>query len=37
MAGGTGAAELVVMAANLDLNAARIDLVGLAAKGIEFA
>ena len=37
MAGGTSAAELVVMAANLDLNATRIDLVGLAAKGIEFA
>ncbi len=37
MAGGTSAADLVVMAAHLDLTAARIDLVGLAAKGIEFA
>ncbi|MBB6564339.1 hypothetical protein HNP48_007066 [Acidovorax soli] len=37
MAGGTSAAELVVMAANLDLNATRIDLVGLVAKGLEFA
>ena len=31
------AGELVVMAANLDANAVRIDLVGLTAKGIEFA
>ena len=37
MAGGVSAGELVVMAANLDANAVRIDLVGLAAKGIEFA
>jgi hypothetical protein len=37
MAGGVSASELVVMAANLDMNATRIDLVGLAAKGIEFA
>ncbi|MGV3682759.1 MAG: DUF4347 domain-containing protein [Acidovorax sp.] len=37
MAGGVSAADLVVMAAHLDANATRIDLVGLAAKGIEFA
>ncbi len=37
MAGGVSASELVVMAANLDANAVRIDLVGLTAKGIEFA
>jgi hypothetical protein len=37
MAGGTSAADLVVMAANLDATAVRIDLVGLAAKGLEFA
>jgi len=37
MAGGVSASELTVMAANLELNAVRIDLVGLAAKGIEFA
>ncbi|MDZ7862902.1 DUF4347 domain-containing protein [Acidovorax sp.] len=37
MAGGVSAGELVVMAANLDANAVRIDLVGLTAKGIEFA
>ncbi|MBB6559342.1 hypothetical protein HNP48_002009 [Acidovorax soli] len=33
MAGDTSAAELVVMAANLDLNPIRINLVGLATKG----
>jgi hypothetical protein len=37
MAGGVSAADLVVMAAHLDANATRIDLVGLVAKGIEFA
>jgi len=37
MAGGVSAGELVVMAANLEMNATRIDLVGLTAKGIEFA
>jgi hypothetical protein len=37
MAGGTSAADLVVMAANLDATAVRIDLVGLVAKGLEFA
>ena len=37
MAGGVSASELVVMAANLDANAVRIDLAGLTAKGIEFA
>ncbi|CAN7487544.1 Ig-like domain-containing protein [Acidovorax sp. LjRoot66] len=37
MAGGVSASDLTVMAANLELNAVRIDLVGLAAKGIEFA
>ncbi|MDZ7862901.1 Ig-like domain-containing protein [Acidovorax sp.] len=37
MAGGVSAGELVVMAANLEMNAVRIDLVGLTAKGIEFA
>jgi len=37
MAGGVSASELTVMAANLELNAVRIDLVGLAGKGIEFA
>jgi uncharacterized repeat protein (TIGR02059 family) len=37
LATGVSAAELVVMAAHLDATAARIDLVGLAAKGIEFA
>jgi len=37
MAGGVSASELVVMAANLDANAVRIDLVGLTAKGIEFS
>jgi len=37
MAGGVSAGELVVMAANLEATAVRIDLVGLAAKGIEFA
>ncbi|MDZ7863174.1 DUF4347 domain-containing protein [Acidovorax sp.] len=37
MAGGVSAGELVVIAANLDANAVRIDLVGLTAKGIEFA
>ncbi|CAN7514972.1 DUF4347 domain-containing protein [Acidovorax sp. LjRoot118] len=37
MAGGVSASELTVMAANLELNAVRIDLVGLAANGIEFA
>ncbi|EJE50139.1 hypothetical protein PMI14_05223, partial [Acidovorax sp. CF316] len=30
-------AELVVLAANLEANAVRIDLVGLTAKGLEFA
>ncbi|MFN9473115.1 Ig-like domain-containing protein, partial [Acidovorax sp.] len=34
---GVTASELAVMAASLDLNATRIDLVGLTAKGIEFA
>lgn len=33
---GTTPGELAVMAGNLDLNATRIDLVGLAGKGIEF-
>jgi hypothetical protein len=37
MAGGVSASDLVVMAANLDANAVRIDLVGLTVKGIEFA
>ncbi|MGV3683491.1 MAG: matrixin, partial [Acidovorax sp.] len=37
MAGGVSAADLVVMAAHLDANAVRIDLVGLTAKGLEFA
>ncbi|MDP4078671.1 DUF4347 domain-containing protein [Acidovorax sp. A1169] len=37
MSGGVSGSELTVMAANLELNAVRIDLVGLAAKGIEFA
>ncbi|MDP4076335.1 matrixin, partial [Acidovorax sp. A1169] len=37
MAGGVSGSELTVMAANLEMNAVRIDLVGLAAKGIEFA
>ncbi len=37
MAGGVSGSELAVMAANLELNAVRIDLVGLTAKGIEFA
>ncbi|CAN7487442.1 DUF4347 domain-containing protein [Acidovorax sp. LjRoot118] len=37
MAGGVSASELTVMAANLEMNAVRIDLVGLTAKGIEFA
>ncbi len=37
LADGVLASELVVMAANLDANAVHIDLVGLAAKGIEFA
>ena len=37
MAGGVSASELTVMAANLELNAVRIDLVGLTARGIEFA
>ncbi|MDR6153050.1 putative repeat protein (TIGR02059 family) [Acidovorax delafieldii] len=37
MASGVSAAELVVMAAHLDVTAVRIDLVGLVAAGIEFA
>ncbi|EJE50420.1 putative calcium-binding protein, partial [Acidovorax sp. CF316] len=37
LAGGVSAAELVVLAANLEANAVRIDLVGLTAKGLEFA
>ncbi|MDP4078358.1 matrixin, partial [Acidovorax sp. A1169] len=37
MAGGVSGSELTVMAANLEMNAVRIDLVGLTAKGIEFA
>ena len=37
MAGGVSAADLVVMAAHLDANAVRIDLVGLTAKGLEFS
>ena len=37
MAQGVTGAELAVLASNLDLNATRIDLVGLAATGIEFA
>ncbi|MDP4077962.1 DUF4347 domain-containing protein [Acidovorax sp. A1169] len=37
MAGGVSGSELTVMAAHLEANAVRIDLVGLAAKGIEFA
>jgi hypothetical protein len=36
MAGGISASELVVIAANLDAIAVRIDLVGLTATGIEF-
>lgn len=36
LAQGTTPGELAVMAGNLDLNATRIDLVGLAGKGIEF-
>jgi Ca2+-binding RTX toxin-like protein len=34
---GLGHGDAVVLAGDLDLNAARIDLVGLASKGIEFA
>ncbi|MEG0002938.1 MAG: matrixin, partial [Comamonas sp.] len=34
---GVTGGELAVLASNLDLNATRIDLVGLAATGIEFA
>jgi len=37
MAGGVSAPDLVVMAGNLEATAVRIDLVGLTAKGIEFA
>jgi len=37
MAHGMTGGELAVLASNLDLNAVRIDLVGLAATGIEFA
>ena len=37
MAKGVTGGELAVLASNLDLNATRIDLVGLAATGIEFA
>ncbi len=37
MGQGVTASDLAVMAGNLDLNATRIDLVGLTAKGIEFA
>jgi hypothetical protein len=37
LASGVSGAELAVMAAHLDATAARIDLVGLAASGIEFA
>ena len=37
MAQGVTGGELAVLASNLELNAARIDLVGLAATGIEFA
>ncbi len=37
MGQGILASDLAVMAGNLDLNATRIDLVGLTAKGIEFA
>ena len=37
MAQGVTGGELAVLASNLDLNATRIDLVGLAATGIEFA
>ncbi len=37
MAGGVSGSELVVIAAHLDATAVRIDLVGLAAKGLEFA
>ena len=37
MAQGVTGGELAVLASNLDLNTTRIDLVGLAATGIEFA
>ncbi|WP_349630274.1 Ig-like domain-containing protein [Acidovorax sp. CCYZU-2555] len=37
MAQGVTGGELAVLASNLELNAVRIDLVGLAATGIEFA
>ncbi len=37
MGQGITASDLAVMAGNLELNAVRIDLVGLTAKGIEFA
>ena len=37
MAQGVAGSELAVLASNLELNATRIDLVGLAATGIEFA
>ncbi len=37
MAHGVTGAELAVLASNLELNATRIDLVGLATTGIEFA
>jgi len=37
LAQGVTGGELAVLASNLDLNATRIDLVGLAATGIEFA
>lgn len=34
---GLSSADAAVLVGNLEANAARIDLVGLAAKGIEFA
>jgi hypothetical protein len=37
LAQGVTGGELAVLASDLELNAVRIDLVGLAATGIEFA